>query len=165
MAGLLPSAIFLGLAALGALFLTLRRSTTDGVAERLAASRVLAVALGIQTMHFVEEAVTGFPDRFGPLLGFAAMSYGFFVVFNAFWIAVWGASVRAVRQARPWAVFAAWFLAIAGTLNGIAHPALALLAGGYFPGLVTSPFVGAASVWLGVRLHRMTGPARPPTRR
>lgn len=33
---------------------------------------------------------------------------------------------------------------------GIAHPILAIAAGGYFPGLVSSPFNGVASVrlWL-----------------
>ena len=53
---------------------------------------------------------------------------------------------------------AAWFLAIAGMFNGIAHPLLAVAAGGYFPGLASSPFIGAASVWLWFRLRSATRP-------
>ncbi|MCP5090226.1 MAG: hypothetical protein GY949_04810, partial [Gammaproteobacteria bacterium] len=57
------------------------------------------------------------------------------------------------------AYFAAWFLAIAGMLNGVAHPLLAIAAGGYFPGLITSPFIGAAGVWLWLGLRKATRPA------
>lgn len=56
------------------------------------------------------------------------------------------------------AALAAWFLAIAGMFNGIAHPLLAIAAGGYFPGLVNSPFIGVASVWFWLRLLRATRP-------
>lgn len=52
--------------------------------------------------------------------------------------------------------FAAWFLAIAGMINGIAHLLLAISADGYFPGLVNSPFIGIAGVWLWLRLRRAT---------
>jgi len=124
----------------------------------------LAVALACQGLHFVEEAATGFPERFGPLLGVAEMPLGFFLWFNVVWLAIWIASVWGVRSAMGWAVFAAWFLGIAGALNGIAHPALAIVAGGYFPGLISAPIVGAASAWLLVRLARASTP-RSSTRR
>jgi hypothetical protein len=39
-------------------------------------------------------------------------------------------------------------LALAGMINGIAHPLLAVAAEGYFPGLLSYPFIGAASIWL-----------------
>jgi hypothetical protein len=162
MTGFLPSAVFLGIAAVAALTLTRRSSPSERVADRTAASRVLALALAAQTLHFLEEAATGFPERFGPLLGAAEMPPGFFLAFNLAWIGIWGASVWGIRSARGWALFAAWFLAIAGTLNAVAHPLLALASGGYFPGLISSPFVGAASLWLWVRLVRMTGPPDGP---
>jgi len=117
-----------------------------------------------QALHFVEEAATGFPERFGPLLGVAEMPPRFFLGFNLAWLTIWIAAVWGVRSARGWAVFAAWFLAIAGTLNGVAHPALAVAAGGYFPGLITAPVVGAASVWLLVRLTRAAAPKSPTLR-
>ena len=158
MASFLPSAVFLGLAALWALRLSRRPRPVERVVERHAASWALAVTLGFQALHFVEEAATGLPERLGPLFGVAEMPFGFFLWFNLGWLGIWGAAVWGVRSARGWAVFAAWFLGIAGALNGVAHPALALAAGGYFPGLISAPIVGLSSVWLLTRLARATTP-------
>ncbi len=153
----LPSIIVLGLAALAALLLVLRRrSPPENVTERLAAARSLALAVGVQSVHFAEEAATGLHERLGALLGLPGIPLSVFVVFNLMWLGIWAASVPGVRSARAIAFFAAWFLAIAGMFNGIAHPLLAIAAGGYFPGLVSSPFIGAASVWLWLRLRRAT---------
>ena len=154
---LLPSAFVLGLAALAALLLVLsRRSPPENVAERLAAARALAVAVGVQSVHFAEEVGTGFHERFPALLGLPAMPVSFFVAFNLTWIGIWVASVPGLRAARPAAFFAAWFLAIAGMLNGIAHPLLAVAADGYFPGLVSSPVIGVASARVWIRLRGAT---------
>jgi hypothetical protein len=105
--------------------------------------------------------------RFPALLGLPAMSFGLFVTFNFAWLAIWLASVPAIGAGRPVAFFAAWFLAIAGVLNGIGHPAFAFAEGGYFPGLLTSPFIAAAAAWLAVRLGAATAPrgglTSPPT--
>jgi hypothetical protein len=151
---ILPSLFVLGLAALAALHLALnRRPPAENGAGRLAASRALMLALGVQSIHFMEEAATDFPGRLGALLGVPPMPFSFFIVFNLIWIGIWVASVPGVRSARTGAYFAAWFLAIAGMMNGIAHPLLAVAAGGYFPGLVTSPFMGGAGYWLWTRLR------------
>lgn len=79
-----------------------------------------------------------------------------FVAFNVTWIAIWMASIPFLRLGRRPAFFAAWFIAIAGVLNGIAHPMMAIASGGYFPGLVTSPIIGVAGVVLWQRLLRAT---------
>ena len=159
MLNVLPSILVLGLAALAALGLVLsRRSPPECGVERHAAARALAVAVGLQGVHFAEEAATGFHERLGPLLGLPGMPLAAFVVFNLAWLGIWVASVPGLRSAHAAAFFAAWFLAIAGMLNGIAHPLLAVAADGYFPGLVSSPFIGAASVWLWFRLRSATRP-------
>ncbi len=159
MLNVLPSMFVLGLAALAALLLVLsRRSPPENAAERLAAARALAVAVGVQSVHFAEEAATGFHERLGALFGLPGMPLAFFIVFNLMWLGVWVASVPGLRSARTAAFFAAWFLAIAGMFNGIAHPLLAIAAGGYFAGLVSSPFIGVVSVWLWLRLRRATRP-------
>jgi hypothetical protein len=163
MLSVLPSLVVLGLAALAALFLArTRRSPPERAAERNAAARALVVTLGIQAIHFAEEAATGFPYRLGARLGLPSMSFSFFVVFNLVWLGIWLASVPGLRSARVAAFFAAWFLAIAGIANGVAHPLLAVTAGGYFPGLVTSPLAGLAGLWLYVRLGRATRPGNAP---
>ena len=159
MLSLLPSIVVLGLAALAALFLARRRpSPSENVAERRGAARALSLAVGVQGIHFAEETATGFHERLPALFGLPGMPLSLFVVFNLAWLAIWVASVPGLRSQRLGAFFAAWFLAIAGVFNGIAHPLLAVAAGGYFPGLVTSPFIAGASVWLWLRLREATRP-------
>ena len=160
MLSLLPSLFVLGLAALAAVVLARTRlSCPENVAERSATAHALALAIAVQSVHFTEEAMTGFPGRLGALLSLPAMPMSFFVTFNLTWLLIWIISVPAIRTARAFAFFAAWFLAIAGMFNAIAHPILAIASGGYFPGLVTSPLIGAAGVWLWLRLHEATYPA------
>lgn len=154
---LLPTLVVLGLAALVALRLALvHRSPVECNAGRIAASGALAVTLVIQGIHFTEEAMTGFPERLGALLGLPAMPFSFFIVFNIAWLGIWIASVPGLRSSRVPAFFAAWFLAIAGVFNLVAHPLLAVASNGYFPGLYTSPLIGGAAVWLLLRLRKAT---------
>jgi len=156
---LLPSIFILGLAALAALILARsRRSPAENKSQRLAASRALALATGVQALHFAEEAATGFHERLGPVFGLTEMQFSYFMAFNLAWLGIWIVSVPGVRSAHTGALFAAWFLAIAGMFNGIGHPLLAAAAGGYFPGLVSSPFIAAASIWLWLRLRSATQP-------
>ena len=159
MLSLLPSVFVLGLAALAALLLSLSRwSPPENVAERLAAARALALAVAAQGAHFAEETATGLHERLGALLGLPGIPLSQFVVFNVIWLGIWVASVPGLRSARAFAFFAAWFFAIAGMFNGVAHPLLAIADGGYFPGLVSSPLVGLAGVWLWLRLRDATRP-------
>lgn len=152
---MLPSIIVLGAAALFALAMS-RASPVGKVAERNAAARSLLLATAIQSIHFVEEAATGFSERFPALFDLPPIPLSIFLTFNLIWILIWVASIPGLQSSRPVAFFAAWFLAIAGALNGIAHPILSVAAGGYFPGLVTSPFIGAAAVLLWINLARAT---------
>ena len=154
---LIPSIVILGLAAFAALRLALRHpSPIDFSMERETASWVLTLATAIQCAHFAEEWATDFHARFPALFGLEPMPLSIFVVFNLTWIAIWIASVPLLRAARKSAFFAAWFLAIAGMLNGVAHPLMAVATGGYFPGLISSPFIGLASIYLWRRLVAAT---------
>ncbi|NNL55263.1 MAG: HXXEE domain-containing protein [Woeseia sp.] len=152
-----PSVIVLGLVAVvAAVFARKRSSPVDAAAERVAASTVLAITTAIQGAHFAEEWSTGFHVRFPALLGLDPMPLSFFVFFNLAWITIWIVSPPFLRHGRRSAFFAAWFLAIAGMLNGVAHPMMAIISGGYFPGLITSPFIGIAAVFLWRRLREAT---------
>jgi hypothetical protein len=84
------------------------------------------------------------------------MPLSFFVAFNLAWIVIWIVSIPFLRVGRRPAFFAAWFIAIGGMLNGIAHPMMAIASGGYFPGLITSPVIGLAGMILWQRLQRAT---------
>ena len=157
MLSVLPSVVVLGLVAIVAIRLAQSRSSPiEAARERIAASWVLGIATAIQGVHFVEEWATDFRVRFPALLGLDPMPLSFFVTFNLGWIAIWIVSIPLLRIGRRAAFFAAWFLAIAGLLNSVAHPMMAVLSGGYFPGLMTSPLVGVAGVILWQRLHVAT---------
>jgi len=159
MMNLLPSVLILGLAALGALLLILnRRSLPEMATERRAAARALTLVVVVQSVHFIEETVTGFHERLGSLLGLPGIPLTVFVVLNLVWIVIWLVSIPGLRSSWTAAFFAAWFLAIAGMFNGIAHPLMALAQGGYFPALMSSFFIGIAGVWLWFRLRSATQP-------
>ncbi len=154
---MLVSVLALTPVAIAALFLTLTRQLRkESNTARHAAARALGLAVGVQSIHFAEETATGFHERFPALFGLPAMPLSFFVVFNVTWLGIWVASVPGLRSGRSAAFFAAWFLAIAGMFNGIAHPLLAIAARGYFPGLASSPLIGAAGAFVWIRLRRAT---------
>lgn len=159
MLSLLPSVVALGLAALAALLLTTSRSSpADRSVERKAAGRALAIATAFQAAHFAEETATGFHEQLGPFFGLPEIPFSIFVIFNMAWLGIWAASIFGLQSARPAAFFAAWFLAVAGMVNGIAHPLLSLAAGRYFPGLVSSTMVAGSCIWLWLRLDAATRP-------
>jgi hypothetical protein len=148
----------LSVAALISVWLTLSRGPAHVGSARLRAVVGFAVgALLCQSVHFVEELLTGFPERFPALFGLAPWSSTFFVSFNIFWIVLWGFSCLAVTRGFRIAPGPLWFLAIASLANGIAHPLLSVRVGGYFPGLFTSPLVGLMGILLLRQMVLVTG--------
>ncbi len=156
--GILPSVTSLGALALVAAWLSAARSWARpaGPSDREPV-RVAGLAVLVQAAHFSEELATGFAERFPALFGVPPIPLPVFVVFNVGWLAIWSVSAWASASRHRFALFPLWFLGVASVANGLAHPAFALIAGAYFPGLVTSPLVG----WCGVLLMR--GMARATT--
>jgi hypothetical protein len=116
---------------------------------------VALVVLALQALHFTEEFAGNYQDHFFALFGRDGWPDKVFVAFNLGWIAVWAASCAgALRGVWPYPCAAfLWFLGIAAVLNSVVSPALAIVTAGYFPGLVTSPFLGLAGFWLLRRLR------------
>ncbi len=140
-----------------AVLLTILRRPVDGdLVGRERTVRLFLIGLAAQCMHFMEEFVTRFQDRFPTLLGLPAWSQNFFVVFNLIWLSVWILSAIGLRRGYRLALFPVWFFAIGAIVNGIAHPMLAVVAQGYFPGLITSPVVGVLGVLLWLKLQALT---------
>jgi hypothetical protein len=129
--------------------------------ERLA--RLFLIGVGARSLHFMEEFITRFQDRFPELLGFPAWPENVFVVFNLIWLSVWIFSAVGLQRGYRFALFPVWFFAIAAIMNGIAHPALAVVARGYFPGLISSPVLGVLGVLLWRRLLALTRPQKTKT--
>lgn len=148
-----------------ALFITLLRPGISAEKTGLqATARVAVLAILIQATHFVEELATGFHKRFPDLLGLAPWPPRFFVSFNLIWLAIWSLSIWGLKARQRPALFPLWFLAIGCIANGLAHPLFAILTGGYFPGLVTSPFAGLVGVLLLRRLFLITNDRNPAVR-
>lgn len=125
-----------------------RPHVADGARVRARFSLLVAGAIAGQLLHFVEELGTGFHRRFPPVLGLVPWSTAFFVTFNVSWLLVWALAAVGIRAGKAVALVPLWFLGLVMLLNGAGHPLLALRAGGYFPGLVTSPVVGLLGVAL-----------------
>jgi hypothetical protein len=140
-----------------ALLLTILRRPVDGdLAGRERVARLFLIGLAAHCLHFMEEFVTRFHDRFPALLGLPAWPENLFVVFNLIWLSIWILSAIGLQKGYPLALFPVWFFAIAAIANGIAHPMLAVVARGYFPGLITSPMIGVLGVLLWLRLKALT---------
>jgi hypothetical protein len=137
----------------------LRRPHNLDPAGRERTARIFLFGLAAQCLHFMEEAVTGFPERFPQLLGLPAWPADFFVVFNLTWLSIWTLSTIGLHRGYWFALFPIWFFAIGSIANGIAHPLLAVAVRGYFPGLITSPIVGVLGVLLWLRLQALTRPS------
>lgn len=129
-------------------------------AARTRTAWIAAAALAVQSVHFAEELSAGFHYRFPELLGLHPWPVEFFASLNLFWIAVWALSLAGLRAGLHAALFPIWFLAVGGTVNGIAHPLLALTAGGYFPGPWTCPLSGLSGVLLLRQLRWLTRDGR-----
>lgn len=117
---------------------------------------IFGAAIAAQCAHFAEELATGFHWRFPVLLGLSPWSPTFFVWFNLAWILIWVLAALGLRIGFVAALLPAWFLALALLLNGVAHPLMALSAGGYFPGLYSSPLVGVVGILLLRALRKLT---------
>ena len=122
----------------------------DGRARWLFAALILA-----QAVHSIEEYRFRLYDALAPAR-YVSEALGFdrgigFVVTNTALVSfgLWCWLTR-VRPGRRSARAFAWFWAVIEIANACAHGALALAAGGYFPGLATAPLllaIGGALAW------------------
>ncbi len=115
-----------------------------------------AIAILAQAGHFAEELTTALHERLSAAFGLPPMSLGLFVSFNVTWLVIWALSAWGLARRHHVALFPLWFLGIASVANGLLHPLLALNAGGYFPGLATSPLMAVVGALLLARLARVT---------
>lgn len=118
---------------------------------------ILLVAL--QAAHVFEEYSTGLYEWGLPALVSAWIypsepRFGFLAA-NAAFLAfgVWCYLAR-VRPGHDSAIFWASLWVIVELFNGLLHPLLALVSGGYFPGLLTAPLLLVVAIFLANRLAR-----------
>jgi hypothetical protein len=131
--------------------------TKDGVNPPVG-NLFLALILA-QAAHSVEEYVFRLYDVLAPARYVSSLfgidrQFGFVLANSAlvlFGLWCWAARVRPGRGA---ALGLAWFWALLETANGCAHVALAVMAGGYFPGLATAPLLIGLGLGLALSLGR-----------
>lgn len=110
-----------------------------------------------QAAHSVEEYLAGLYESFAPARFISGLISGDlavgFLVANAGLVAfgLWCWAVP-VRSGWPSARGFLWFWVAIEIGNGLAHPAFALVRGGYFPGLITAPLLLVPAVCLAIRL-------------
>src|SRR5215470_18025457 len=96
-----------------ALLLSIVRRPLGDLVVRQRTARLFLIGLAAQCLHFMEELVTRFQDRFPTLLGLPAWSERFFVVFNLVCLSIWILSAVGVQKGYRVALFPVWFFAIA----------------------------------------------------
>ena len=131
------------------------------------ARSALLLLVFAQAAHSIEEYTFGLYERFAPArfasgLVSSDLATGF-AVLNASLVAfgLWCCLVPMRRNwpsARSWA----WLWVVVELGNGVGHPVLALRAGGYFPGVATSPFLLVLALYLAGRLVRTRNSAWAP---
>jgi hypothetical protein len=110
-----------------------------------------------QAAHSVEEYMFRLYDLLAPARYVSSLfgvdrQIGFVIANSAlvlFGLWCWAARVSLGRGRGL-----AWFWALLETANGCAHLALAAMAGGYFPGLATTPLLIGLGLWLVLSLRR-----------
>ena len=126
-------------------------------------SRALFLALVLtQAAHSVEEFVFALWEVW-PLARFASglvsshIPTGFAVLNSAFVLFGLACYLGPVSRGWPSARSFAWIWVAVELANGIFHPALAMRAGGYFPGAATAPLLLVLAVALALGLRRDGG--------
>jgi hypothetical protein len=113
-----------------------------GVYPKLDSRRVgslYLVGIAIQCLHACEEYLTDFHATFPEWTFGYRWSDRLFVAFNLIWLCIFVLTAWGVFNQVRLAYLVVWFFALVGGVgNGIFHPVLSMIWGGYFPGLITS---------------------------
>lgn len=128
--------------------------------------RIFLLLVLLQAAHSIEEYATRLylvfaPARFVSGLVSADLATGFAVVNAAIVAFGLGCWLGPVRSGAATGRTFAWPWAFVELGNGIGHCALALGAGGYFPGALTAPALFGVAGWLAVLLGRSSSRREP----
>lgn len=115
--------------------------------------------IAAQAAHSIEEYWFRLYDLLAPARALSEAigpdrATGFIIGNAAILLAGLGCYFTSVRRGHGSARGLAWFWALLEIANGLGHVALALWAGGYFPGLATAPLLLATGLYLATRLGR-----------
>ena len=113
----------------------------SGKINRVSAAPLYFLALGWQLLHFLEEYLTDFNEKFPALIdGSTAYSLDSFIALNMvmYFLFILGGVFGLIKGIRIW-LLPVWFFVVYGVCgNIITHVIFAVANGGYFPGLITA---------------------------
>jgi len=97
------------------------------------------LGIGFQLVHFTEEYLFGFHEKFGPLFGGNTYNHNLFVSFNmfAYLLFILGA-ISFYKNFKPLMFVAMFFIVYGMAGNAFGHIAYCIMVKGYFPGIYTS---------------------------
>ena len=100
---------------------------------------VYLLGIGFQLIHFTEEYLFGFHEKFGPLFGGNAYDHNLFVAFNmfAYLLFILG-GISFYKNFKPLMFVAMFFVVYGMAGNAIGHIVYCIMVKGYFPGIYTS---------------------------
>jgi hypothetical protein len=135
-----------------------RHGPVSGIMPTGRFTGIFLAGVALQGLHAAEEFAGGFHIRFPQLLGLAPWPDAFFMALNLAFIALWLLAAIGLRRCTTPSLFLIWFFTLAAIGNAVFHPLIALVTSGYFPGLITAPFLGIAGIVLLRHLLRLTAP-------
>ena len=97
------------------------------------------LALAIQMLHFAEEYIMNFTTAMPALLGQEPYPNDYWLVFNmaAYFVFILG-GIALFKKRKEYAIIPLFFILAGVLLNGMAHIALSIYSGAYFPGMITA---------------------------
>jgi Protein of unknown function with HXXEE motif len=109
--------------------------------KNMIVSKVLPLYLlgiGFQLVHFSEEYLFGFNEKFGPLFGGHSYNHNLFVCFNMFAYLLFILGAIGFYKNIKLLMFIAIFFIVYGMIgNGLWHIVYCMMVKGYFPGIYT----------------------------
>jgi len=132
--------------------------------------RAFLALIVLQAAHSIEEYAFALYDVFAParfVSGLVSSDLAFgFAVANTAIVAfgVWCYLAR-VRPGHASAETWMWVWILVELGNGVVHPTVAILRGGYFPGVATAPLLFVFAAYLASRLRRNGGGVHSTTGR
>ena len=152
LAGVLFQSLWLGFPAM---FVSIGLVVTYGIwistPWRIRPGVRLPFAVGILVMvaHVAEEYAGGLPSALPALFDQPGWTGERYLLFNGVWGVLFLIAFATLHPSRTLPTFLVLFFAIvAGVANGVVHAGVALLQGGYFPGLWTAPLCFVTGVWV-----------------
>lgn len=111
---------------------------------------IYLLGMAWQSLHLLEEFLTGFQIQYPVTFGAQPWSDDFFISLNLVLLSIFilAAAGLSLDRFQFVCINILWLFSIISILNGIVHPAISILKSSYFPGTITAPGHLVIGIWL-----------------